>query len=649
MHLKKTRDFLVGNEWIIVLVIVAIFVISVLSTTNALYSGHLSKVDFTTSFGKEHLWSGWSTSNFGSPIGLNKSVVVYLNVTSTFPTFPFKDLVFYYVAPCVIVGKALFLWVDFHLRERLIAESKLVAAYTVLFFFTSVIFLSVFLYGWNLIILLPIAGLAFACHGVDVFYKSKEPSSLLWVALGGFLIGGMVQFIFVPLLYTIDRRRSRKQIFSAASVLLLSNAYTLIPQAIAIVFNRSPFYKGVDPIEQTETNQRSVQFLSRISGAFDPGTRPYWNQTIWIFILLLGILGISLAKRQNLGTSGARIGFVLFAGLNFSGIFWSISFNRAWTYLPAIGGMLRNPDKIFAVFIIFVFILAAFWLKSHQVLRCVVAVCLLTLSSGVYFSSGLKPAAQIAQVKLPQSYVDVQEVLTTPNTQNRILLLPVPNWFHFYSWTSAIQTTNLLRVAIDVPVVSDEMNPVQTIPFEYWQMIEDISSKVCSQGRLGAKTLGITKIVLQQDLLRVDESSIEDIRSSLGTCFGEPIFTSTELVVFNVKGSQGRFFFPDKDEFFAPQTSIRSTTLGYKVCTSKPTNFIIREKASKLTYQIFASPFKRIGSVTTDLGWRNWALPSPGCYGVVNFSSVIAIFSLLVSLSTLTLLFVFRKKSLRED
>jgi hypothetical protein len=646
LRLRKSRDFLSANEWSLVLIVAGLFVLGVLYATNTLYSGHLSKVDFTTSFGNENSWSSWSTNNFGSPVGLNKSVILYLDVASIIPSFPFKDVIFFYIGPIFLVGKGIFTYVDGHLKQRGVTESNLVAAYTVLLFFTSVVFLSVFLYGWNLITLLPIAGLVFACHGIDVFYKSKNLSGLLYIAFGGFLIGGMVHFFLIPIIYAIDKKQPRRNVAFVISTLLIINAYTIIPQFFAIVFDNSPFYKGVNPVQQTESNQNSLGFVARMSGAIDPTTRIYWNQTLWIFVLLLGMLGISVAKHHRVGTSGARIGFLLFAGLNFSGIFWSVSINRAWTFLPAVGGMLRNPDKIFAIFIIFIFVLSALWLKSHPLLRRLLAVCLVLSSSGLYFSSGLRPATQTAQIELPQSYVDVRELLTRPNTQNRVLLLPIPNWFHHYSWTNGIQTTNLLRVAVDVPVVSDEMNPSQNIPVELVPTVENIYSKDCKAGVASAKFLGVTKIVLQKDLLRVNESEIQQLNLSLRTCFGQPIFTSPELLVFNANGSAGRFYFPGKDDLFGPRTSIQSTILGHKACTTNSNTFVIREKTSNFTYQVFASPFTRVKSSVSDLGWRKWELPSPGCYYIFNFTSLVGVFSLLLSLIALALLFIFRKREI---
>jgi hypothetical protein len=562
------------------------------------------------------------------------------------PSFPFKDVIFFYIGPIFLVGKGIFTYVDVHLKQRGVTESNLVAAYTVLLFFTSVVFLSVFLYGWNLITLLPVAGLAFACHGIDVFYKSKNLSGLLYIAFGGFLIGGMVHFFLIPILYAIDKNQPRRNVTLVIGTLLISNAYTIIPQFFAIVFDNSPFYKGVNPVQQTESIQNSLGFVARMSGAIDPTTRIYWNQTLWIFVLLLGMLGISVARHHRIGTSGARIGFLLFAGLNFSGIFWSVSFNRAWTFLPAVGGMLRNPDKIFAIFILFIFVLSALWLKSHPFLRLLLAVCLVLSSSGLYFSSGLRPATQTAQIELPQSYVDVRELLTRPNIQNRVLLLPIPNWFHHYSWTNGIQTTNLLRVAVDVPVVSDEMNPSQNIPADLYRSVENIYSKDCELGVRSAKFLGFTRIVLQKDLLQLNENDTQQLNQSLRICFGQPIFTSSELLVFEVNGSAGRFYFPGKGDLFGSRTSVQATVLGHKACTTKSNTFVIREKTSDFTYQVFASPFARVKSSVSDHGWRKWELPNPGCYYILNFTSLVGVFSLLLSLIALALLFVFRKSEI---
>ena len=435
-------------------------------STGTFFSGHLSKVDFATSFGNESFWSGWSHDNFGRPFGLGKSVVVVQFLASLVPVFPYKDFFFYYLTPTCLVGLGLFIWVAGHLRERNITNSNLVASYTLLFFFNSIIFLSVFIYGWNLIILLPIAGMAFACRGIDLFYGSEKSTGLLYVAVGSFLIGGMIQFLLFPVIYAIDPKRGPKKTLLVLSVFLLANAYSIVPGIFAATLG-FPHYVGVDPLEETKNAQIALGLLDRMSGSTDPMTTPYWNYVLWIPILLVGLWSLFISSHLNLGTPGAKIAFKLFLCLNFSGMFWGISINRMWTFIPFIGGMFRDTAKIFAIFVIPVFVFAALWMKKHRTSRFFVALCLVLSTCHFYFVSDMNKKTQIANIEIPDSYLQLRGLLQN-SEQERALLLPTPDFFHAYKWAKGVQVSNHFRIAIDIPVISDEFYPARVIPDKYF-------------------------------------------------------------------------------------------------------------------------------------------------------------------------------------
>ena len=378
--LFKIKSFLVKNEWKLVLFLTGFCIFAIFLSTGSLYPGKLSKVDYTTSFGNESFWSGWSHSNFGRPISLNKSADVIRFFASLIPVFPFKDFVIYFLLPTYAVGFALFLWVAGHLRQRAVSNPNLVGSYTILFFFNSIVFLSVFLYGWNLSILLPIAGMAFACRGIDLFYSSEKSTGLLFVAIGSFLIGGMVQFLFYVLLYAFDPKRGLKKFFIVVLVVLSADAYTIVPEIFVSLLGFG-HYVGIDPLNDTKSIQNSLGLLGRMSGSTDPSLVAYWNHSFWILVLLAGVLSIFSSKRLNVGTQGAKLAFALFSFFNFSGMHWEFSINKAFTFVPFVGGIFRDAFKIFVIFVIPVLLFAALWMRNHRTVRFLTILCLMLSNS----------------------------------------------------------------------------------------------------------------------------------------------------------------------------------------------------------------------------------------------------------------------------
>ncbi len=657
MTRPKRYLYIVHNEWRIISAITSVFIIGVLYFTNALHLGPLAKVDFISDFNYTKGLSSWSPDNFGHPSGLSQSEKLYKIIVSSLPAFGFRDLIFYYLAPILFAALAIFRWVDFNLQQHKIEEAKLVASYAVLFFFSSIIFVGVFAYGWNLLTILPVAGLALSCHGIDRFYKSEGLGGLFAVALGAFFVGGMIHFLLVPLLYAIDKDQKVKKLIYVVLVIMLANSYTLVPQIFQTLATGAGHYQGVDPVQQTKEIQQSLGMIDRLSGAIDSSYRPYWSRSTWTFVSILGFLGVMTIMRYRIGTFGARMAFFLFAGLNSSGIFWDLSLNRLWAYLPVVGGMFRNPDKIYIIFSLFIFILAALWLRKRRVLRWVMLILVLTSTSRFYFVSDLRSTLQIANIELPKSYVEYKKMVESPRSEERILLLPIPDWFHFYSWIGRIQVTNILRKNVSTPVISDEMVPTQNIPKRYESAIESIYSGGCSDAVSSAKMLGITQIVLQRDLIsRTGEGiNVGQTRLFLDRCFGSPVFTSNQLIAYNVKGSPGRISLFDTANLLNLGGNINSALFGFKVCSThdKTHELVLREKTSELTYLILDSQFRRLDSYVDVDGWRRWVLPSAGCYYLVNTNSVVSITSMLLTLMTLLILllgvlFVYCRRTIGE-
>ena len=638
---KLLRTRILRDEWKALLIVTFFFTVFAFLASNTLQPHALAKVDFEMSFQNWKSVLGWSPDNFGRPSSLDRNIVFFQNLVASIPEVPYRDFFFFYLVPALLAGYSIFLWVDFYLFQRQVLEAKLVASYVVFFFFTSVIFVGIFMYGWNLLTLLPIAGLALSCHGIDKFYESKDTGSAIVIALGALLIGGMLQYFLVPIFYALSKSATKKSVLQVWAILGLSNLYILLPEIYASSVLSFQHYQGVDPAGQTKMIQNSLGLVSRMSGAMDSVIRPYWSQTVWVLISFLAFLGFRSFNKLGLETLGLRTTIYFFGALNFSGLFWSISLNRLWLQIPAVGGIFRNPEKIFYVFALFMFVMAAFWLKSHSRFRWGLVVLVLLTSSSFYLTGALRPYLHTADFQLPKSYVAYQASSEKYSVEDRVLLLPFPTWFHFYPWAGGVQTTNILKRVISPAVVSDEFNPPMNITKDLYEDIKYVytNHRHCIQASDTARRLGITHVVLQEDLSGVVPSDIEQMRIALERCLGKPRFASEELLVFQVEESPGRISLVGASKKPTEESKVTSTFLGYKVCVPSPDELILKEKLSSFTYLNIKDSTMHSSFIDQD-GWRRWALPSKGCYSLVNTNSIVTIFSIVMSMAFLLCLVI---------
>jgi hypothetical protein len=320
-------------------------------------------------------------------------------------------------------------------------------------------------------------------------------------------------------------------------------------------------------------------------------------------------------------------------------MFWGISINRTWTFIPFIGGMFRDTAKIFAIFVIPVFVFAALWMKKHRTSRFFVALCLVLSTCHFYFVSDMKEKTQIANIELPDSYLQMRGLLRS-SEQERALLLPTPNFFHAYKWAKGVQVSNHFRIAIDIPVISDEFYPARVIPTKYFDSIEAVLSSDCKIAHSQAKYLGITLIVLQKDIEGIPEETVNMIHTSLIECFGQPKVTTRELEQFEIRGSQSWMVLESLDDQTTLQGSIRSVPIGFRICTDAPSSLVIKETNAHRTYFNLDS-LSQINSSVNASGWAEWKLSKSGCYSLINLHSLVQAVSLLLSLATIGLLIVW--------
>ncbi len=614
------------------LFLTGIFVFTIFVSVGASKPGKLAKVDFMSDLNLSDWSPGRNSDNFGTSLGLANSFSYFLKFVSIIPDFSYKSFAFYYAVPVLLAGITCFLWISNLFKDRKSLDSNLIAAYAVFFLFNSIVFSGVFLYGWNLLTLIPLAGLALACLGIDKYIENKRNTHLALIAIGSFAIGGMIQFLFFLILYAAQKQVEFRQRAIILSTVVISELYVLLPEIYLNLLGDQPYYRGVDPIQQTKDIQSKLFLVDRISGTFDPVVWGHWNRPVWIFLAILGLAGFYSWLRRGQPHRGLVFAIAFFFLLNFSGIFWEISLNRIWTYLPIVGGMFRNPDKIFILFSLGIFIFASYWLSRYRYPRYLLFIIVIATSSNFYFNNSIQSRLDIASLKVPASYEKLEDKFSETNEPKRVLLLPFPRWFHFYEWSSSIQTQNVLRQVLTTPVVSDEFGTLDNISEPYQKLLGTMQSIDCDAAKKSSLKLGITDVVLQKDLIG-SESDFKSLEKNLSNCFNSPYFDSRELSVFDTAIDQGSILTDYRRGQEDSNRRVTETFLGFEVCKGTPEDsvYLLKEQTSDFTYLNLQGYRTLIQGIAVEDGWRAWRLASQGCYQFVNVNSVLSIMSFVLS------------------
>jgi hypothetical protein len=631
----------IRKEEFVVLLLSAICAAFILSTTNTLNSEQLAKVDFVSSENFRNWLPGWSTDNFGKGIGLGSSVVYLLKAFSFLPVFPFASLSYSLLIPIILTGATLFNRIKLFFEGKDECTPSLIAAYSVFFLTNSITFAGVFLYGWNLLTLIPLSGLALACMGLEKYSRAQTSKNLLFVAVGSFLIGGMIHFLIFPILYSLGKQIRFKNLLKIYATIILAASNVLLPEIFLNILGGQAYYQGIDPVKQSEDIQKNLSILDRFTGTFDPIVQASWFEPIWLLVFILGLFGLVSLLQRNVIHAGFVIALTFFFLLNFSGLLWAFSLNRLWTNLPIIGGIFRNPDKIFIFLSIGLFICASYYLSSRRFIRYVLLVGLIISTLNFYSSSNIQVRSQVAGMSVPSSYTSLEEKLSQENVSIRALLLPFPKWFHHYGWTNDIQTQNILRRELSVAVVSDEMETLDNIDPIFHSAIKSLYGLNCIDAKNAARELGITHIVVQRDILN-RAFEIEPLERNLQKCFHDYYFESRELLVLKTGEVEGVVAISSNLHSVNHRRGVEKFLFGYRIChvETKDSSLLLREKVSKYSYLLFDSNMKRVSSIETSFGWRKWNLQGQGCYQLINLNSIVTTLSLFISISTIIFLWV---------
>jgi hypothetical protein len=472
--------------------------------------------------------------------------------------------------------------------------------------------------------------------------------NLLIIAIGSSLIGGMIHFLIFPILYSIGTRIWIKKLLIIYSTMTISELYVLLPELFLNIFGGQTYYQGIDPIEQSEQIQASLSLLERITGTFDPIVQGNWSETIWLSMLIPSFLGLIMLTRKKLVHRGFAIPVLFFSLLNFSGLLWQISLNRVWTNIPVVGGMFRNPDKIYIFVLVAIIIFASYYLSHNRATRYTSVILILFSTLNFYSNNNIEALSQVAELKTPVSYANLDEQLSKNDNSIRTLLLPIPKWFHFYDWSGDIQMQNILRRTLSAAVISDEMETLDNIDTKFHSVLKSVYGTNCVAAKIAAAELGITHIVLQRDIL----NSVDDLvllERNLLTCFQAPYFRSNELLVLRTGVKAGIAEIYSELDSHSEKSQVQKSLFGYRICLkdSQDYSFLLKEKVSKHSYLLFNKNMKRFPSVQTAEGWRKWKLRGEGCYQVINSNSIISTLSLFVSASTVIILTLMQFSKLK--
>lgn len=267
--ISKERTFVLG--------IIVLFLIGVLASTEAAQPGILAKVDFISDFGMQRSVSSWDDANFGSPSGLAVSIRVYQFAVSLLPSFIYRDFLFYFALPIVLLILSSYWWSEYVARSIVGQQSSLMASYFVAFLITGPILVSVFAYGWNLMTGLSIAGMIIAWHGLDRFRDNDKITGLMLLAAGSFLVGGLIHFLVAITLYAMFSASSLRNWLVLFAIIVLADSYVLLPEIYKTLFSSFSHYQGVDPVENTRIAQLSLGAVNRFSGQIDPSYQSFWS------------------------------------------------------------------------------------------------------------------------------------------------------------------------------------------------------------------------------------------------------------------------------------------------------------------------------------------------------------------------------------
>lgn len=626
----------------LVLVVVALFLFIVLMYTGAVQPGNLAKVDFISDFGIHGSVSSWDDANFGSPSGVSVSVRIYKSIVSFLPTFIYRDFLFYFALPIVFLVLSSYWWSEYVARSMVGQQSSLMASYFVAFLITSPILVSVFAYGWNLMTCLSIAGMTIAWHGLDRFRDNDKITGLMLLAAGSFLVGGLIHFLVAITLYALFSASSLRSWLVLFAIIVLADAYVLLPEIYKILFSSFSHYQGVDPVENTKIAQLSLGAVNRFSGQIDPSYQQFWSFVPGFLITGSAIMVFFDTGRLKKIPRSFWVVLLFFGSMHFSGIVWDLSVNRLLTYIPLAGGMFRNPDKNFHIFLMGLCFLAILPLVDRRMTRAIVLLIILINASTFYFASDFRNALKIAQVKPPSAYGDFFANAGLRDYQDRLLLLPFPDWFHYYNWADRVQVTNVFRRMNLAAVVSDEMTPQQNVSSEMVVQINTLLDGECNAANL----LGFTHIVVQKDLLQSGSGKrirTENMEASLNRCFGTPVFSSQELVVYGIKGALGRVVLLGRNRSIPQEYRIKKLQfgLGVEICSDEQglKELILKDRPLSNSFVLVNDNWDfDSGSKGAD-GWLHWTYESSGCRRLINLHSVVSMFGLIISGGILILFF----------
>lgn len=504
---------------------------------------HLAKVDFLTMYDQFLLSRqsfGFFQDNLGIPWPVRNAgdFVYYIDGLSIW--FPYKDFLLYFVIP-VLIGALFFYKYYSFLASNIfqLSDAKFVGVASSCFIFFSPVLIYVFSFGWNVPLYWGLAGMALALHcGAHIKIEDKK-ASLLWIGffVGAVLAGTLIHFLL--LLIALLFSRKYKKYILLICVVVIANFYYIVPELFKTLSLGFGYYQGVDPVVSALQNFATIKAYTRFSLLPDAGNYYPISHVGLLLITILGLFGVFINYYQEKTIKVIRVVVIFLCCTFFCSALYEFSIYNILIHLPFIGGMFRDVGKLSVLIVVplsfFSAMIVAKFGKSGRIV-----VMVLVIVNCVYYVDRLHSSMFIKGYDLPQSYQQANFAIEN-NTKptERVLLLPIPNWFHRYQWNDGVQVQNLFRNGLKRAAVMEESIPPHTLPYDIWKRISVFQEPNydCEELQRTAFQYGIGAIVLQKDILGADHNliKVEEIEQNLKRCAIVPFFSSAQVDVYPVK------------------------------------------------------------------------------------------------------------------
>jgi hypothetical protein len=613
---------------------------------------HLAKVDFLTIYDRYLLYRlqfGFFLDNLGIPWPVRNTGELIYYIDGYTSWFPYKDIFLYFIIPAFASTYFFYKYFSF-LAKNLIKfkDPKFVGFAGSCFLLFSPILIYVFSFGWSVPLYWGLVGLGMVLnYGVRIQFENRGENSLYFLNffVGAVLAGTLMHFLLLAAVLLFSWIHKKKY-FYLLCLMLIANCYYVLPEIFKTFFLSFDYYQGVDPVKDGINRFSSLTFSSKFSLLPDTKDRYYFLNTAgFILITIAGLIGLFFSWWRSKAHNAIQVVLIALGIIFFDSILIDNSLYAALLHLPFFGGMFRDTTKFSVLLLVCIsFFCGIFVSKFNYIGRCLV-LALLVLHS-FYFVRELRRHMEIKGFNLPQSYQQAYlaiEANTKPN--ERVLLIPVPKWFHRYSWNQGAQVQNLFRGGLKRAAIFEETDPPNTIPPKIWENISLIQTPYtsCQLLKQISYDYGIGAIVLQKDMVAPDKKliNVSEIQDNLERCDLSRIYSSKEIYVY-LTNSRPLIEFCKNKEGICNEASLENLLFGAVTKLQIPSDY----DQLHLNYRVIDNSFLLISADSPLVGIKmnsemrkvgySWThlknIGNKGNYFLINTTKLVAVSSYFITI-----------------